>query len=302
MRLFLITALMALLANATFAQSTREVSESEARQHVIDHPDPVYPAIAKAAQVQGNVVIRIVIDPAGKVTSDKPVSGPPMLLQAAADAVKSWTFRPFQIDGSAQEVTTTVTVPFSLYPNGGGPAEEQQKAEQATFPLFNKCEAALRARDVAGAVTVCKQGVDMSLKAGDSTESDQLMMMDCYERYGHALLAADQPQNALAAEDRAIELAKKRLKDTDQEYAMPFFWRAVVEMRLGEFVDASADFSKAEETHRKAIQHLPSMEKIYGAYLASILNIHAQLLDGMGRTTEAKALRAEAASLKQAKN
>ncbi|HLJ76445.1 MAG TPA: energy transducer TonB [Acidobacteriaceae bacterium] len=301
---WLLSASLLLLVITAPAQAMQEhqIAESEARQHLIDHPDPVYPAIAKAAQVQGNVVVRITIDTAGKVVSEKPISGPPMLLEAAVDAIKSWTFKPFQIDGSAERVKSEITVNFTLYPNGDGPSEEQQKSEQATFPLLDKCQAALKARDVTGALAVCKQAVDLSLKAGDSTQSDQLMMIECYESYGRALLAADQPKNALAAEDRAIELAKIRLKDADQEYAMPFFWRAVVEMRLGEFTGASDDFATAEATHRKAIEQLPSMAKMYGTYLASILNIHAQLLEGMGKTREANALRVEAASLRQTRN
>ena len=43
----------------------------------------------------------------------------------------------------------------------------------------------------------------MALKAGDLTSSDQLSMLDSYQSYGHALLAAGRLQEALAAEDKA---------------------------------------------------------------------------------------------------
>jgi lipopolysaccharide biosynthesis regulator YciM len=78
---------------------------------------------------------------------------------------------------------------------------------------------------------------------------------------------------------------------------MPFCWRAIVEARLGQVDAALADFNIAEETHRKAIHHLPEMKKNYSAYLASILKQHAALLDQLGRPADAEKLRAEAAAL-----
>jgi tetratricopeptide (TPR) repeat protein len=138
----------------------------------------------------------------------------------------------------------------------------------------------------------------MSLKAGDRTSSDQLGMMLSHQYYGHALmLDGARMREALEQEDRAIEESKKCLKDTDQEYAMPFFWRAMVEVGMGQGEQALADFRIAEETHRRAIAHLPEMKKIYGMTLAAVLQYHAALLEKMGRLDEAAKLRAEAASI-----
>lgn len=66
---------------------------------------------------------------------------------------------------------------------------------------------------------------------------------------------------------------------------------------LGQDDAALADFTIAEETHRRAIMNLPGMKKMYSKYLAEILKIHAALLDRMGRISEAAKLRAEAVSL-----
>ena len=137
----------------------------------------------------------------------------------------------------------------------------------------------------------------MSLKAGDLTSSDQLAMLDSYQAYGHALLAAGNAQQALIEENKAVEVAKAHLKETDQEYAMPFYWRALAEQNLGQSDAALADFGIAEETHRRAIAHLPEMKQMYGRYLASILRQHAALLESIGKSDEAAKLRTEAASL-----
>ncbi len=137
----------------------------------------------------------------------------------------------------------------------------------------------------------------MARKAGELSSSDQLAMIESHQSYGHALLAAGNAQDAVAEENAAVDAAKAHLKDTDQEYAMPFFWRAIAEARLGDGDAASADFTIAEETHRNAIAHLPSMKKMYSQYLAAILKQHATLLDQMGKTAEAAKLRTEASLL-----
>jgi TonB family protein len=71
--------------------------------------NPKYPPIAKAARIQGTVVMQIAITTSGQVESVRIVSGPPMLQQAAMDAVRAWRFRPNPV-----EVETTVNLVFDL--------------------------------------------------------------------------------------------------------------------------------------------------------------------------------------------
>jgi periplasmic protein TonB len=75
---------------------------------------PVYPAIARAARVDGTVVLEAVISKAGTIENLRVVSGSPMLEQAALDAVKQWRYRPYQLNGEPVEVETTVNVVFTL--------------------------------------------------------------------------------------------------------------------------------------------------------------------------------------------
>lgn len=279
------------------AQAPVTVDANQAQTHLIRRIDPVYPVIAKAAQVQGDVSINIVIDVAGQVVSEKVASGPPMLRGAALEAVKQWHFTAFQLNGQQAPVATTVTVPFHVEQPGGGPNPDQQKSAQAWFSLSDKCRSALKAGETQKALDYCQQALAMARKAGELSSSDQLAMIESHQSYGHALLAAGNAQDAVAEENAAVDAAKAHLKDTDQEYAMPFFWRAIAEARLGDGDAASADFTIAEETHRNAIAHLPSMKKMYSQYLAAILKQHATLLDQMGKTAEAAKLRTEASLL-----
>jgi protein TonB len=75
---------------------------------------PVYPAIAKAAHVQGAVVVEAVISRKGTIESLHVVSGPLMLQQAALDAIREARYQPYRLNGEPTEVQTTITVNFRM--------------------------------------------------------------------------------------------------------------------------------------------------------------------------------------------
>jgi periplasmic protein TonB len=75
---------------------------------------PVYPVIAKAAGVQGTVVVEAVISRKGTIESLRVVSGPQMLQNAALDAIRQARYQPFRLNGEPTEVQTTITVNFRM--------------------------------------------------------------------------------------------------------------------------------------------------------------------------------------------
>jgi protein TonB len=75
---------------------------------------PVYPPIARAARMQGTVILEAAISRAGTIDHLRVDSGPAMLQQAALDAVKTWRYRPYLLNGEPVEVETTVNVVFTL--------------------------------------------------------------------------------------------------------------------------------------------------------------------------------------------
>jgi len=75
---------------------------------------PVYPEMARRAGVQGDVVLECVIDEGGSVTDLRVVTGPPLLTQAALDAVRRWAYSPTRLNGRPVRVILTVTVRFRL--------------------------------------------------------------------------------------------------------------------------------------------------------------------------------------------
>jgi len=74
--------------------------------------DPEYPASARSARLQGSVVLRAVVGTDGTVRQLHVISGNPLLVSAAMEAVKKWRYRPFLLNGSPVEGQTTVTVNF----------------------------------------------------------------------------------------------------------------------------------------------------------------------------------------------
>jgi protein TonB len=75
---------------------------------------PVYPALARAAHVEGPVVVEAIISRTGTIESLHAVSGPLMLQGAALDAIREARYRPYRLNGEPTEVQTTITVNFRL--------------------------------------------------------------------------------------------------------------------------------------------------------------------------------------------
>jgi protein TonB len=81
---------------------------------ILQKTQPVYPPIAKAARVQGTVVLQATISKTGTITDLHVVSGPAMLQGSALDAVRTWRYRPYLLSGEPVEVETTINVIFTL--------------------------------------------------------------------------------------------------------------------------------------------------------------------------------------------
>jgi len=74
---------------------------------------PVYPAVAQAARVAGEVTIEATIGPDGKVADARVVRSIPLLDQAALDAVRQWEYTPTLLNGVPVPILMTVTITFA---------------------------------------------------------------------------------------------------------------------------------------------------------------------------------------------
>ena len=90
------------------------VSSGVTAGNLINKVQPIYPPIAKNARIQGTVVLQAVISKTGVVENLHAISGHPMLVPAAVEAVKQWRYKPYYLNGEPVEVETTVQVNFTL--------------------------------------------------------------------------------------------------------------------------------------------------------------------------------------------
>ena len=81
---------------------------------LVSQPRPVYPPLAKQARVQGTVSLQAIIGPDGHVQNLTVISGHPLLVQAALDAVKDWVYKPTLLNGNPVTVVTVIDVNFTL--------------------------------------------------------------------------------------------------------------------------------------------------------------------------------------------
>jgi periplasmic protein TonB len=81
---------------------------------LIRRVDPAYPPMARAARIQGTVVLAAVIAKDGTMENLRLISGHPLLVQAAIGAVSQWRYRPYILNDVAIEVETQITVNFVL--------------------------------------------------------------------------------------------------------------------------------------------------------------------------------------------
>jgi protein TonB len=82
--------------------------------NLIHKVDPVYPPLAYQARIQGTVRFTVIIGRDGRIQNLQLLSGHPLLVEAARQAVSQWEYRPTLLNGSPVEVVTQVDVNFTL--------------------------------------------------------------------------------------------------------------------------------------------------------------------------------------------
>jgi TonB family protein len=97
------------------ASPTRiRVAQGVMRSFLVTKVDPSYPPDAERQQVDGTVALRIIIDKDGNVSKVEPVTGHPLLIPAAIDAVKQWKYKPYLLNHTPVEVETMVLIKFVI--------------------------------------------------------------------------------------------------------------------------------------------------------------------------------------------
>jgi periplasmic protein TonB len=91
-----------------------QVTENVTPPSPLSNPAPAYPADAKAAGIEGTVVVKYVVTETGAVTNIQVVRGPPELHAAVIAAMRGWRFRPATLDGQPVAVSRVYRFPFRI--------------------------------------------------------------------------------------------------------------------------------------------------------------------------------------------
>lgn len=253
--ILLLTAFFALCAGgAAHGQEASRLAPEEAEKLLVEKPEPLYPAIARAARAHGIVRVEAKVNEAGLVASAKAVSGHPLLQQAAISAVKRRKYKPHVVGGEAVPFVTTVDLLFSL--DGKTDAappraavEEHERDEDVSAGYFreaNRCRGLIKDQKWNDAEGVCRSAVKLAEQFGGGRELEK---SGGYEMYGHVLLGQKRPREALEYFTRALDAVTGHLTETDAELADLY-------RHIGVAHHLSRDLDKAREFYRKA-------EKVY---------------------------------------
>lgn len=109
--LFLFVILSFSLTVAQVRPQPVRVADSVMQAQLAHMVDPVNPTEA-GKRIEGAVVLQAIIGKSGSVENLQVISGHPMLVTAAIDAVKQWKYQPYLLNGEPVEVETLITLNF----------------------------------------------------------------------------------------------------------------------------------------------------------------------------------------------
>jgi TonB family protein len=178
---------------SSIGQQPAEIAKANADEHLVKRIDPEYPPLARAARLQGKVLLKATISKDGDVTAVTVVSGHPMLAPSAIEAVRKWKYKPFLVDGQPMTVKAEIEVPFSL-----GISEADYKKEQEAsndyFKQEDRCRALIKAQKFTEAEAAYKTAVDLAEKLPGSRQMERL---SAYRNTGVALFYQREFSDAL---------------------------------------------------------------------------------------------------------
>ena len=251
-----IIGMMVFLETSMCAQKTTdrvvEISSSDAKAHATKEVAPVYPPLAKDLRLQGKVKVQVVISKTGSVESVNVVSGHPLLVQAAIDAVKQRQYKPFLVDGKPVTASTEVEVPFSL---GISDAtyQSEQKSSEVFFTRQDECRKLLKAQKYTEAQAPCTSLVELAEKL---PKERQVERMTANELAGHALLYQKKFDEALSFFQGELAIGEASLKPTDAELGYAYHHVGLAYYAAGDLQKAQSYYEKSESTLRVAREHM----------------------------------------------
>jgi TonB family protein len=176
---------------------------------------PVYPQLAKAAHIEGIIVLHAVIAKEGSVKELAYVSGPPLLMGAAMDAVRQWRYEATLLNGQPVEVDTTISVIFTL--GGQTPPPEQAIDPQLRADILRMLDVTHSKENMADGGRRIFESMRPSLIASLPPTAHREQIADALSEKLLALLQS--PETT----DRVVAIYAKYLTDDDIKALIEFY-------------------------------------------------------------------------------
>jgi len=272
----------------------QRVSVDQASSHLVKRVEPQYPQLARTAHIQGEVVIAVTITETGAVSNPKAVSGHPMLVQAALDAVREWQYSPFLTDGKPTSVRTVVKVGFYMDDSPEEIKKHEQVAEQFQATL-ERCRQQLKDRQLYEAEMTCTQAITISLALDRCCNLERA---EAVRQTGDVLFLERKFSEAL--ENYQKELGYTLAVETKgAELAAAHYHVGNGLSGAGRLEEALAEYEKAELLYTQASADIDSefLKNEYATRMKTVLSDHAALLRSMDQSAAADAIEKRAASI-----
>ena len=127
------------------------ISPEEATKHLINEAVPSYPQLAEFARITGNVILQVSIDESGTASVQRVISGHPLLVPPAIEAVNHWKYQPFEVDGKPALVVTVVMVTFGNATAQDATTREGMRFQHEFWSAEESAQSAVIRGDYAGA-------------------------------------------------------------------------------------------------------------------------------------------------------
>ena len=284
-----------LVGTCSVAQQPAEVARTDADEHLVKRIDPEYPPLAKAARLQGKVLLKVTISKDGAVTAVTVVSGHPMLIPSAVEAVKKWQYKPFRVDGQPIAAKTEIEVPFSLGISDANYKKEQESADNY-FKQEDKCRELLKQKQYSEAESSCKTAVELVEKLPPERQNERRF---AYALLGHSLFSQRKFSDALTSYQKELAIAQASLRPDEAELGYSYHDVALGLHSTGDLPQARSFYERAVSTLELAHDHIGSdfLKNNYSRTMKTVLQEYALLLRQSGDSSGADAAEQRAKSI-----
>jgi tetratricopeptide (TPR) repeat protein len=277
------------LPQAALAQGAApRIPTPQALAATIKKVDPIVPPAAVSAKVWGTVIANVIVRADGTVESVDVIDGPALLRQAAIDALRQWTFKPFVVNGRPARIVSLLEVVFP------DPAlEEARRLDEEWKAASPRCRHAIE-RAVTTSPAICAEVLALSDRLPPGRVLDRRRAT---ADLAEALLLNGRRDEARTQMEKALGMGGFTLGDAQAagDYAL----LASIYVATEELRKADDSFALAVGLYDRAISAAPGVDDAtgYRERLRTTLLAYSALKGKLGDTAASAALEGRAKAL-----